>query len=61
MCHALLRDASLYEQLLTFDRDLAAEARVAGCGFCGGTLHSACYPRSPGVGAMTWGPVTPRA
>ena len=36
MCHALLRDASLYDQLLTFDHDLAAEARAAGCAFCGG-------------------------
>ena len=31
MCHALLRGASLYDQLLTFDHDLAAEARAAGC------------------------------
>jgi len=56
VCHALLRDASLYEQLLTFDRDLAAEARVAGCGFCGGTLHSACYPRKPRGGRDDLGP-----
>jgi hypothetical protein len=47
VCHALLRDASLYAQLLTLDRDLAAEARAAGCGFCGGILHSARYPRKP--------------
>jgi hypothetical protein len=26
VCHALLRDASLYDQLLTFDHDLAAAA-----------------------------------
>ncbi len=47
MCHALLRDANLYAQLLTIDQDLAAEARAAGCGFCGGSLHSARYPRKP--------------
>lgn len=56
MCHALLRDASLYEQLFTFDHDLAAEARAAGCGFCGGRLHSARYPRKPRGGLENLGP-----
>ena len=56
MCHALLRDASLYAQLLTFDQDLAAEARAAGCGFCGGRLHSARYPRKPRGGLEDLGP-----
>ena len=56
MCHALLRDASLYDQLLTFDYALAAEARAAGCGFCGGRLHSARYPRKPRGGLEDLGP-----
>ena len=56
MCHALLRDASLYDQLLTFDHDLAAEARAAGCAFCGGILHSARYPRKPRGGIDDLGP-----
>jgi hypothetical protein len=49
----LLRDASLYDLLLTFDHDLAAEAHAAGCAFCGGTLHSARYRASPEAGRMT--------
>jgi hypothetical protein len=56
VCHALLRDASLYDQLLTFDQDLAAEARRAGCGVCGGRLHSARYPRKPRGGLEDLGP-----
>ena len=56
MCHALLRDAKLYAQLLTFDHDLAAEARTAGCPCCGGTLHSARYPRKPRGGPDDLGP-----
>lgn len=47
MSHELLGDARLYEALLKFDRDLAAEARKAGCGDCGGKVHSARYPRKP--------------
>lgn len=56
MCHALLRDINLYDLLLTFDQDLAAEARAAGCAFCGGTLHSARYPRKPRGGPDDLGP-----
>ena len=56
MCHALLRDATLYDLLLVFDRDLAAEARTAGCAFCGGVLHSARYPRKPRGGPDDLGP-----
>ena len=55
MCHALLRDTSLYDVLLTFDHDLAAEARAAGCS-CGGVLHSARYPRKPRGGPDVLGP-----
>ncbi len=46
MCHALLGDARLFEQLLRFDEDLAASARARGCP-CGGRLHSARYARKP--------------
>ena len=46
MCHALLSDSTLYDLLLEFDRDLAAQARAAGCS-CGGVLHRADYPRKP--------------
>jgi hypothetical protein len=55
LCHALLRDATLYDVLLKFDRDLAAEARAAGCP-CGGVLHSARYPRKPRGGPDDLGP-----
>lgn len=47
MCHRLLADASLPGALLKIDEDLAAETRGAGCRFCGGSLHSARYPRKP--------------
>ena len=46
MCHALLSDPTLYQLLLEFDHDMAAQIRVAGCS-CGGALHSANYPRKP--------------
>ncbi len=46
MCHALLSDPTLYQLLLEFDHDVAAQVRVAGCS-CGGALHSAHYPRKP--------------
>ena len=55
MCHALLRDTSLYDVLLKVDHDLAAEARAAGCS-CGGVLHSARYPRKPRGGPDDLGP-----
>jgi len=44
---AVVADAKFHEQLLIFDRDLAASARTAGCWRCGGTLHSASYSRKP--------------
>ena len=44
---ALLTDARFHEQLLGFDRDLAATARDAGCPGCGGSLHSARFRRKP--------------
>jgi len=33
--------------LASIDRDLAARAKSKGCAHCGGTLHSATYPRKP--------------
>lgn len=56
MCHALLRDATLYDLLLVFDRDLTAEARTAGFASCGGVLHSARHPRKPRGGLDDLGP-----
>jgi hypothetical protein len=44
---ALLTDARFQEQLLIFDRDLAANAREDGCPRCGGTLHLARFRRKP--------------
>ena len=42
----LLSDARLYVLLQSFDEDLAAAQRAAGCP-CGGVLHSARYWRKP--------------
>ncbi len=47
MYQALLADAKFHEQLLVFDRDLAAAARAARCQLCGGALHSGAYARKP--------------
>jgi hypothetical protein len=44
---ALLADAKFHQQLLAFDRDLAAGCRAAGCLTCGGALHTANYLRKP--------------
>jgi len=51
----LLRDSSFFALLLRFDEDLAAEVRQAGCGVCGGVLHSARYPRKPRGGPAVLG------
>jgi len=59
LCHALLSDARLYATLWTFDQDLAVQARAAGCG-CGGTLHSARFPRKPRGGPPDLGPAYDR-
>jgi hypothetical protein len=55
VCHAILLDANFYTFLFQIDRDLAAEARAAGC-LCGGVLHSARYPRKPRGGPRGLGP-----
>jgi hypothetical protein len=52
----LLWDASFFEKLLRFDDDLAAAVRDAGCGVCGGALHSARYRRKPRGGPAGLGP-----
>lgn len=46
MCHAYLNDARFYQFLFEIDQDIAQEAKAQGCP-CGGTLHSANYPRKP--------------
>jgi hypothetical protein len=43
----LLADATFHQLLLACDADLADAARAGRCAFCGGALHSACYPRKP--------------
>ncbi len=47
MYQAVLADAKFHEQLLAFDRDLAASAQAARCWRCGGALHSGSYARKP--------------
>ena len=47
MCHAFLCDARFYRLLFQMDQDLAHQVQASGCRFCGGVLHSACYPRKP--------------
>ena len=46
MYQSLLRDSRLFDLLLRFDGELAAETRRGGCE-CGGVLHSARYQRKP--------------
>jgi len=45
--HSTSQHPKLFHFLSTIDEDLAAKARAKGCGFCGGVLHSARYPRKP--------------
>jgi hypothetical protein len=44
---ALLTDARFHQQLLEFDRDLAAATREGGCRSCSGRLHAAPFARKP--------------
>ena len=48
MSHPYLRESRFYAHLLRLDGDLAERVREAGCS-CGGTLHSARFPRRPRV------------
>ena len=47
MYQALLADARFHRLLLAIDDDIAADCRAAGCGWCGGVLHSARFRRKP--------------
>lgn len=47
MCHAFVYDSRFYRQLYELDQAIAAEVQADGCVYCGGVLHSACYPRKP--------------
>jgi hypothetical protein len=53
--HAVLSDSRFFSTLTKFDEDLAAEWRAAGCGWCGGRLDSARYPRKPRGGPSDLG------
>jgi hypothetical protein len=46
VCHAVLQNPEFFLLLLRIDEELASAARQSGC-HCGGTLHSARYPRKP--------------
>ena len=52
MTDATAQHPKLFHFLSAIDGDLAAKSRVQGCGFCGGLLHSARYPRKPRGGPM---------
>ena len=47
MCHAFVADSRFYQFLFRIDQEMAVEVQTGGCCFCGGVLHSACYPRKP--------------
>lgn len=47
-----LQQPKLFHFLAAIDSDLAGRTRMGGCRFCGGALHSACYPRKPRGGSM---------
>ena len=46
-CQKQLADQKLHQLLEKVDADLAAQAHVGGCRFCGGKLHRANYDRKP--------------
>jgi hypothetical protein len=54
VCHDFLYDSSFYQLLFQIDQELAAEVQAGGCGFCGGALHSASYPRKPRGLRFAW-------
>ena len=55
----VLQKPSLFRFLSAIDSDLASRARLQGCSFCGGTLHSACYPRKPRGGSVEFEATAP--
>jgi hypothetical protein len=58
--HAVVGDASFYELLYRMDEEIAAKARQAGCGHCGGRLDSARYRRKPRGTSLDLGPTYER-
>jgi len=52
-CQQQLADHQLHQLLEKVDADLAAQAHVGGCRFCGGKLHRADYERKP-RGGPAW-------
>ena len=53
MTASILQQPGFFQFLASIDIDLASRARIQGCSFCGGVLHSACYPRKP-RGSGNW-------
>lgn len=53
----LVHESKFQDILLAIDWELTARSRAQGCPYCGGVLHSACYPRllrgAPGSGASS--------
>jgi hypothetical protein len=45
MSHNFLFNANFHKTLLEIDQITASECQQKGCGFCGGKLHQAQYPR----------------
>lgn len=54
MYQTLLLDSKFFDLLLHLDKELARQAREAGCG-CGGALHRAFYRRKPRGGPQGLG------
>ena len=48
----VIQEPSFFQFLAAIDADLASRVRLQGCSFCGGVLHSACYPRKPRSGSV---------
>jgi hypothetical protein len=55
----VIQEPSFFQFLAAIDADLASRTRIRGCGFCGGVLHSACYPRKPRGGSVELETTTP--
>jgi len=47
VCHDFHSNSTFYKLLSNIDESTAREAQSTGCPWCGGVLHSACYPRKP--------------
>ena len=46
------RSPAFFQFLAAIDSHLASRTRMQGCSFCGGVLHSACYPHKPRGGSV---------